>query len=158
MSSLLSFVIFWRNASTFAKSSRIFFRAKDTEHFLEQVSIKAFYFKKNNDGRLSIFFRKWYFVIFCCKFVLKYILFIFTPKRNVNLFKDMLWWYKTPKRKTKQRNKTIAKEQLLLVHWNKVGSFCLVLCICILLLPKYIVCCNFCAGIYFCHFNNEETC
>ena len=32
------------------------------------------------------------------------------------------------------------------------------LCICILLLPKYIVCCNFCVGIYFFHFNNEETC
>ena len=63
------------------------------------------------------------FAIFCCKFVLKYISFIFTSKRNVNCFKEMLWLCKIPKRKTKKRNKIIAKEQLLLVHSNKVCSF-----------------------------------
>ena len=64
------------------------------------------------------------FVIFCCKFVLKYISFIFTAKRNVNLFKEMLCSYNIPIAKTKKRNKKIAKEQLLLVHWNKVVYFC----------------------------------
>ena len=83
--------------------------------------------------------------------MLKYISFIFTAKRNVNLCKEMLCSYNIPIAKTKKRNKKIAKEQLLLVHCNKVGSFFLVLCICILLLPKYIVCCNFCVGIYFQH-------
>ena len=33
-----------------------FFRAKDTEHLKVQLSIIAFYFKKNNDGRLFIYF------------------------------------------------------------------------------------------------------
>ena len=31
------------------------------------------------------------------------------------------------------------------------------LCLSILLFPKFILCCNFCVGIYFFHFNNEEV-
>ena len=38
--------IFGQNASILWKSSRIFFRAKVTEHFLEQVSTMALYYKK----------------------------------------------------------------------------------------------------------------
>ena len=64
----------------------------------------------------SIFFKKVVICHFCCKFVLKYISFIFTAKRNVNLFKEMLCSYNIPIAKTKKRNKKIAKEQLLLVH------------------------------------------
>ncbi len=56
-SSVLSFVIFWRNASILWKSSQIFFRAKDNWRFVEQVSTIAFYLKKNNDSRVSYFWR-----------------------------------------------------------------------------------------------------
>ena len=62
-------------------------RAKDTEHLIEQVSIKVFYLKKNNDGRVSSFFQKMGILSF---FVVR--------------------------EKNKKRNKNITKEQLLLVH------------------------------------------
>ena len=55
---MLSFIVLGRNASILWKSSWIFFRAMDTEHFVEQVSIKAFYLKKTNDGRVSSVFKK----------------------------------------------------------------------------------------------------
>ena len=70
------------------------------------------------------------FVIFCCKFVLKYILFIFIANRNVNMLEDMLCLYKLLIVKTKQKNIKIAKEQLLLVPFIVF----LMLCICFLLL------------------------
>ena len=37
-----------------------FFRAKDTEHLFEQVSTRAINLNKNNDGRLSFFFKVGY--------------------------------------------------------------------------------------------------
>ena len=42
--------------------------------------------KKQRRSCFFSFLENGNFVIFCCKFVLKYISFIFTPKRNVNLF------------------------------------------------------------------------
>ena len=59
--------------------------------------------------------------------------------------------------KQKKETKKLQKNTCCWYMQQKLVLF-LVLCICILLLPKYIVCCNFCVGIYFFHFNNEETC
>ena len=53
---LLYLDLFWTNTSILWNSSRIFFRAKGIEHFIEQVPIIAFYLKKNNHGRVFYFF------------------------------------------------------------------------------------------------------
>ena len=49
---MLSFVIFRQNISILWKSSWIFIRAKDIEHFIEQLHTIAFYLKENFDGRV----------------------------------------------------------------------------------------------------------
>ena len=60
-SSYLLFVIFCPNAFILWNSSRIFIRAKDTEHGVEQVSTMAFYLEKNTDGRVFLFSKKSHF-------------------------------------------------------------------------------------------------
>ena len=52
---MLLFIVLGRNASILWKSSWIFFRAKDTDNFIEQVYTMEFYLKKNNDGRVVFF-------------------------------------------------------------------------------------------------------
>ena len=124
MSPFLSFVIFWPNASILWKSSWIFFRAKDTEHFLEQVSTMAFYLKQNNDGRVSSVFKKMgilsFFVVSLCwnkclSFLQRKEILIYFKRCCVHIK------YRLIKQK-KETNKN-ANEELLLEHWNKTGFF-----------------------------------
>jgi hypothetical protein len=67
-------------------------------------------------------------------------------KRCCDHIKDRL-------QKQKKVAKKLQKNNCCWYIATKVVFF-LVLCICTLLLPKFILCCNFCVGIYFFHFHN----
>ena len=63
--------------------------------------------------------------------------------------------YRLIKEKKKQNN---CERTIVVGTLKQSRFFFLVLCISTLLLPKFILCCNFCVEIYFLHFNKEEKC
>ena len=134
-----------------------FFAPRTLNTLLNRCLLSHFSLKKSTMVVFSIFFKKVVICHFCCKFVLKYISSFLQRKEMLIYFKrccvDIIYRLLKQKKETKK----LQKNNCCWYIETKLVIF-FMLCICILLLPKYIVRCNFCVGIYFFHFNNEETC
>ena len=121
--------MFWPKASILWKSSRIFFRAKELEHFIEQVSIIAIYLLKNNDGRVSSVLKKMgilsFFVVSLCWNIFP----SFLHQKEINICLKRCCVNIKYRREKRTRNK--QKIQMKNCCWNRVVFFSVLYSVCI---------------------------